>query len=128
MKAIPMKLNLKKASLVLQAARKIIRNEERWTEGALARDQDGNDCGTKSKQAVAFCALGAVTRINGPAQKSAVAFLREAARTVFNADMICKEVGPANTQDIFNVNDDMGHKDTLKMFALAIRRAKKAGK
>lgn len=126
-------LKFKKASLALQAARALIRSEKRWTQGELAvrarryynafiHDQPTVRCSTKAKNATAFCALGAVKRINGPAERRATAFLRQAGlKIVKNA------VGEGSDQDIFAVNDDMGHEATLKMFTLAIRQAKKAG-
>lgn len=119
MKMIPVKLNLKKASEVLEAARKIIRNEKRWTQQEFAVDDMGDSCSTRSKHARAFCALGAVRRINGPAQKSATAYLREAAKTLLNT------TGQASNDLIFHVNDSQGHTETLKMFGLAIRAAKR---
>lgn len=43
---------------VLRAARALI--AKGWTQGALARDAEGNDLGCDSEEAVSFCALGAV--------------------------------------------------------------------
>jgi hypothetical protein len=79
-------------------------------------------CSTKSKHATAFCALGAVQHVNGPAQRSATAFLREAAAVITGSGE------PRMNEDIFIVNDEMGHPYVLKMFKLAIKRAVAADK
>lgn len=120
MKEIPVRLNLSRASEVLEAARKIIRNEKRWVSHDLAVDAAGVTCPTTSKQAQAFCALGAVRRINGPQQRAATAYLRQAANVVSGAT----ESRPTN-DTIFHVNDTLGHPETLKMFQLAIKAARR---
>ena len=130
LKPIPVYPKFKKASQALAAARDLIRSEKRWTQNDLAVKTiyKGTDyeqtkaCSTKSPNAVAFCALGAVKRVNGPAEKSATAFLRQAA-----AKFLDEADTPIN-EDIFTVNDVWGHESTLKMFSLAIKSAKKAGK
>jgi len=130
LKPIPVYPKFKKASQALAAARDLIRNEERWVQNDLAVKtiykgtgyEQHRACSTKSPNAEAFCALGAVRRVNGPAEKSATAFLRQAA-----AKLLDETDTPINA-DIFTVNDEYGHKETLKMFSLAIKAAKKAGK
>ena len=124
----------KKASDALTAALRIISRPNRWTRGTQAvKFEDGFmiTCETKAekKTAEAFCALGAVDFVNGPAQKSAEYFLREAGKVI-----MAEEGGydvpfrPAVNQDIFDVNDDLGLEQTRKMFKLAIKNARKAGK
>jgi len=128
-----------KASDALRAARDLIRNKNRWTTGDLAvkyRDNETHRCTTKSKDAVAFCALGAVKRVNGPAEKAAIAFLRAAglhlrAQLASGESKVFYTPEPPYTvgdQDIFSINDDYGHEYVLRMFSRAIRQAKKAGK
>ena len=117
-----LKLNLKEAIEALKDARALIRKESHWAQHDLAVDDSGRSCGVKSKRAVAFCALGAVNRINGPAEKTASVFLREAAFSAMNRP----EGYRLTDGDIFAVNDDLGHSATLKMFTSAIQAAKKA--
>ncbi len=152
---IPKKLGYKKASSVLKAAASIIRNPKHWVTGYEAvREARPNEsswhtttrtiagehvevamCNTKADCAIAFCAMGAVKRINGPAERSALAYLREAGLYVANQNAkatgrpIDKTKKPMNYH-IFNINDgrQYGHKQVLKMFARAIRRAKADGK
>jgi hypothetical protein len=123
-------LKYKRASSALKAARKLIEDEKGWVQEYLAvstkespKTGDPVRCGTKSEHASAFCALGAVKRVNGPAERAAVAFLREAGRKILGDLAHDKD----NDQNIFDVNDDMGHKSTLKMFDIAIKAALKAG-
>jgi hypothetical protein len=113
----------------LEAARKLILPKKRWITDALARDKNGADCGVKSEAAEAFCALGAVKRINGPGEKKAIEILRKAAKEIIQnkrakgLEDAPLSVFPRN-QSIFQVNDDYGRKDTLAMFRRAIALAK----
>lgn len=146
----------RRASEVLQQAREILRHEERWITGDLAKAQepiyaedpqsgeitkdlvgvDSVECDTDSKEAVAFCALGAVNFVNGPAERSATAFLRQAAHRLSNPRELPQSAPSIDEfhddDDIFMVNDDGGskrnHKRVLRMFSMAIASAKKAEK
>lgn len=134
----------KKASEALTFARSILSKPGRWIEGALAGKRldeeyvehgveasSVTECKVKGKDAQAFCALGAVQFVNGPAQKLAEKYLRNAAlETRVKQGDDRDEVSDPETPDsnIFHVNDDLGHKLTIKMFNLAIRTAKKDGK
>jgi hypothetical protein len=90
------------------------------------------ECDTKSKDAMAFCALGAVQFVNGRAQKSAEGFLREAAvrlRAILAGEKALEEdIMRADDEDIFHINDELGLKETKRMFRMAIKAAQKAGK
>jgi len=123
----------KKPSEALKKALQILRRPGRWIIGNLAITYDegdteniGHSCDTKAekKTAMAFCALGAVQFVNGPAQKSAEGFLREAGKTISNPDGF----GMPTDDDIFRTNDHMGFEKTIEMFKLAIKNARKAGK
>jgi hypothetical protein len=132
----------RKASEVLDAARKVIRNKRRWITGNYAVDVNNESVGCQKKDkdrsyAVAFCAMGAVRFVNGPAEKSASQFLAMAAAIESkNAVLKGKELVYADgtesyypeEDDVTGFNDANSHKDALKMFARAIRMAKAAGK
>ena len=124
-----------KPSEALKKALDIIRRPGRWITGELAvgHDELGDQvvCNTKAgrKTAEAFCALGAVRFVNGPAQKSAEAFLREAGKIIYYEQKALSTPDRAGSDyDIFAVNDNYGLKPTIKMFKLAIKNARKAGK
>lgn len=120
------------ASEALIAAKRIIQDERRWVTSELAvmQELDSREngklivvdvvaCGTKAKNAVAFCALGALQFVNGPAQRKAIGFLREAGKKILGKDEV-------RNNSIMSVNDELGHRDTMRMFTLAINAAKKA--
>jgi hypothetical protein len=127
-----------KPSEALKKALDILRRPGRWVQGELARgyDEDGNhfSCDSKATRhnAEAFCALGCIRFINGPAQKSAEAFLREAGKQIqygglgYEQSYIDKM--KATNGSIFHVNDTLGFKRTIEMFKLAIKKARAAGK
>ena len=128
----------KLASEALTQAMNIIRDTRRWTQSELAVSQeiskvdgqtvvlDTESCETKAKNAVAFCALGAVEFVNGPAQRRAVAFLREAGKKVCITEKEALPDDEAGNDHIFFINDEVGHRATMRMFTLAIKAAKKA--
>lgn len=132
----------KKASEALAFAKSIISKPGRWVQDNFAVSYDFdqledlklmsfgdlsiNVCEVKSKNAEAFCALGAVQFVNGPAQKQAEKFLREAAAVVSRNKKTDPDYQSTNN-DIFEVNDLQGFEDTKKMFTIAIRNARKAG-
>jgi hypothetical protein len=105
----------------LTAARNLIRNH--WAKNALAKDCNGKQCPVKSERAEAFCALGAVKRINGPGEKAAIKILRLAAKEELRARK--KKFFSFNNALIFTVNDSIGKKAVLSMFRRAIAIAKK---
>lgn len=122
-----------KASEALFAAKNLIKDKRRWVQYALAVKTGKGyfwetriliPCSTKAKNAVAFCALGAVKRINGPAEHEATVFLREAGLYI----RYKRPRRNPKTEDILFVNDIKGHKATMKMFHRAILQARKAGK
>lgn len=49
---------------ILCGARELISDPERWTIGALARDCNGDPTYYKYDDAVKFCAVGAICRVN----------------------------------------------------------------
>lgn len=46
---------------VLQDAREVIADENRWTQNAWARDADGHDINEHKPEATCFCLLGALS-------------------------------------------------------------------
>jgi hypothetical protein len=125
----PLKFKVDSPVHALQLARKLIKPFRYWTVGSLAegKDKDGDihSVGVKSTKAEAFCALGALLRVNTRHQKRAKFFLQQAAAEYMGTDPIY-----AREADIFDVNDrgqdKETHREVLKMFARAIQLAKKA--
>lgn len=94
----------------LKAARELIRPYDRWVTGYLAVDGNGRDLETsvKSPEAEAFCALGALRRVNGKFQKDATKFLALAIEMAQNPSSESFPIFIAET--ITNNNDRGGRK------------------
>ena len=121
----------------LKAAYKILKDEERWTQGTLASVpiyDDGDDAkeildwdrrnedltGIDDPNAK-FCALGAIQHVDGPGEKLAEEFLIQAATEIcLEQDQTVSE----DQDDVFTVNDEIGYDETLDMFERAIKLAK----
>ena len=104
---------------VLVKARELISDPERWTHGVYARDAKGESCFDSSDEATCFDALGALNRVSGTrmrARTSASSFLYEAIDSV------------PSPYSIGEINDQLGHEATLKIFDRAIELATKEAK
>jgi len=134
----PVKFKVKSPVHALELARGLVRPFRHWTVGALAVDAEhieddgtlsGRELKPKSAKAEAFCALGALLRVNTKHAKMAEAFLSHAAWQI-NYDNPPEAEDRPDRQEIFTLNDNARDKEThkrvLKMFTLAIRLAKKA--
>lgn len=96
----------------LLAARDLIADEERWCQGAIARDAEGNDTAAGNAAAVAFCAEGAALVVGS--WKKMGPYLQTAANSLYDTVF-------------FRVNDDLGHEAVMEVYDYAIRLAKDAG-
>jgi hypothetical protein len=135
--AFPLKFRVRSPRHALELARDLIRPIRNWTQGSLARGAALNrdpECRpkvrVKSPQAEAFCALGALRRVNTRHEKPAQKFLVQAAADICRPDDTPRdrEQYPPSENDIFDVNDAYGHRDVMNMFRRAITLAKRAEK
>ncbi len=103
-------------------AKQLISHPENWTKGSFAIDENGHQVMPNSKDAVAFCALGAVKR----ATRSGVV-------TTFVAD-VCVNTLVRSLPDRkpyryfiseFNDHPEIGHADVLGLFDRAIEEQRK---
>jgi hypothetical protein len=121
----PVKFKVKSPVHALELAKELIRPFRHWTTGALAvaHIDSGIEVAPKSAKAEAFCALGALQRVNTKHGRRAQKFLEQAA-CIMKGD--CLE--SACDLDIFDINDferdKTTHRAVLKMFTKAIRLAK----
>lgn len=103
---------------VLEAARGLISEPTRWTQGALARDARGEQCFANVPRAVQWCAIGALERVTTDvvAKRGARLRLQTAAECLFRE--VCDEaiVLPAAA-----VNDSLDHTAVLQMYDCAIK-------
>jgi hypothetical protein len=128
----PLKFKVKSPSHALALARALVGPFRRWTTDMLATDDPDatytGEISPKDARAQAFCALGALRRVNTKHEKRAEYFLQKAAAFMrYGTD-----IEGFNQDDIFEVNDRVRNKEThgkvLKMFTKAIQLAKKAEK
>ena len=77
---------------VLAAARELISDKNRWCQGSEAEDAAGRWILPSHLNAVRWCALGAVEKVSDISR----------ALDIF-----------ADTMDVININDDMGHEAIL---------------
>lgn len=94
------------ATAILSQAQDLIRNPQRWTQEAVARDKFGNEVLPTEERASRFDMVGAIQRIPAPADEygAAIRSLRQA----------------CGAQSIFEFNDAHGHKAVVKAFGRAI--------
>jgi len=97
-----------KVSELLKQAKSLIEDEEHWCCGLPAKDKAGNLCFAESPEAVSWCSVGALWKINPPSriENGAYALLR-------------KHMG----MNIDNFNDSYTHKEVMKAWDAAIQEA-----
>jgi hypothetical protein len=88
----------------LKAARDLISDPARWTQGAFARDATGAKSRLYLEQAVCFCAVGAIRRVYVPP----VAI-----------GSLLKQL-PKDCQTLGHFNDTHTHAEVLALFDAAI--------
>jgi hypothetical protein len=99
---------------ILKAARDLIADETKWTQGCSAKDAKGEYVSPLSVEAVCFCAIGAVSKVSG--QPAFVADKSEPARYLW-------EVIGVRDQFVFEFNDTHTHPEVIALFDKAIARA-----
>jgi len=96
----------------LRAAKLLLTDPAKWTQGAFARDASGYQVKSGSPVAVAWCAVGALIRSGSPFDRS-IRFLNDA--------------GPKAFEGVPDYNDALfHHADLLAWFDRAITLAEQA--
>jgi hypothetical protein len=92
----------------LKAARQLITDPAKWTQGEFARDVDGSASFALSERAHCYCALGALEKVIGrPDYTDAYDKLWRVCRTKFGTDVAA-------------FNDTHTHAEVLALFDAAI--------
>lgn len=104
---------------ILVAARTLLSNRSRWTQGAFAKTEKGRVIGPTEANAACFCAMGACRHIGGDTQVAHQAedALDRAAFAKFgdtDQNVVC----------IVGVNDELGYEQTLQCFDAAIEETR----
>jgi hypothetical protein len=99
----------------LRAARELIADPERWTQGVFARDAEGRSVDPSDDRAVRWCAAGAIWRVATVAHGWCDAYwlARDAAER-------------AHDSGLTEVNDRLGHQAVLRVLDQAIAAAEGA--
>lgn len=92
---------------ILVDARKAIEDPEHWTQGACARDAQGNEVDETSRFAASWCAVGATYKALRAARQDMATQLIDALSRACNAS-------------ISEYNDTHTHEEVLAMFDKAI--------
>lgn len=95
-------------SQILREARKLIEKPENWTQGAYARDKDGNEVDVCDDAACCFCSMGAVALAAGGQQNGALARM---------------ELTKFTLAGVAAFNDVYSHAEVLSLFSKAIAAA-----
>ena len=106
------------AVAVLERARELISDPERWTQRAFARNSVGEATSASGPGATCWCALGAIAREEGRSGSGAVRQLREGAGLH----------GTGTYLGIADFNDVSTHAEVLAAFdkAIALGRGDRA--
>jgi hypothetical protein len=94
---------------VLKAARRLIENEERWTQGAAACDANGRYREAQSPFATCWCGVGVLTKVGATGT-----VWHDAYNALDRATMHLHGVNPVR------VNDDLGHQAIMLSYDRAI--------
>lgn len=95
---------------ILRAARARIEDPKDWFQGWYAATAEGKSTGTKSADAVCWCAYGALICAGSHEKSPEAVILEKQARRLFRKDLI-------------DTNDKAGHAAVLKVFDAAIAAA-----
>lgn len=95
----------------------LLSDSNRWTQGWLAKTKEGKSCITHSKDAYAFCFLGAISKssnINDVDKRMAVR------AEIHNVVEKAIKIYIGKAQSIEQFNDCRSHHDVLKVIDIAI--------
>ncbi len=104
---------------ILQAARDLLSDPKRWTQGIFARRENGSTCSTFAPEAFSFCSRGALIKVRPDdavfqSYAEAYAFLEKCVPEVY-----------VGTEPVAHWNDhpDTTHAEVLAVFDKAIALA-----
>lgn len=96
----------------LQNARDLITDPNKWTKRSFAKDSHGNSVSATSSRAVCFCSIGALEHVsNGIGYEKSLNILQSIAPLY-------------TTVIVYNDSYNTTHDDILKLFDVAIEKAK----
>lgn len=109
-----------KISEALIQGKSLIQNPEHWTQGAFARNREGDRRWSNDEDAVCFCSLGAVSRVTNRLED----------RTDPQGNDIYYHIThyleTAMGEPVSTFNDEHTHTEVMAMWDKAIEAAKRA--
>lgn len=96
---------------ILIAARALITPPDKWTQGEIARDDEGNATSPTAMDAVCWCAQGAIAKVAGGHYLIGAFYARDTLRKVAG-------------NKVFNFNDGHTHAEVLAALDRAIELAR----
>lgn len=105
----------------LQGARELIATPDKWTQGHIARDKDGEPCDVLSEDAVCFCAIGALYKVVGIEPLYYAGADESKIGVLVGAEALMRAAINGLPADY---NDRSTHDDVMTMFNSAIVRAR----
>lgn len=113
-----------KISEVLKAARELITDPKRWTQGWFARTIQDGQVGPEHKFAVCFCSLGALYKAEPGLWQLEEDGDGDGQETTSDAiEFLQKFCDGHHGMDIAMFNDNRTHKEVLELFDKAIEEA-----
>jgi len=100
---------------ILEAARDLIANPARWTQGDFARDEGGVGVNADNGDAVCWCAVGGVRKV--------AESIGELYEPNILLDRASGELYPESESNVVWVNDRLGHDAVLRVYDRAIELA-----
>ena len=89
-------------------AMRVIRTADRWTQGARARDRQGNEVPPRDRSAVQWCSIGAVEKVS---------------RSRDERDKVLDKLAETSERlygcSLEDTNDLMGYPETMRVFKTA---------
>lgn len=101
---------------VLIAARKLLSSPSCWTQGEYARDEEGEERDPNDSDAICWCAMGAIGKINEE-------LYYQWDKIDIDNNLLSKAAKELFDTDIVTVNDVLGHIAVLQMYDRAIEIA-----
>lgn len=102
------------ARTVLEQARALLTDRERWCQGTLAFDAEGLECDPQEGSACRWCLVGAIRHVS-----SLTTFAYAQAQQTLVTTLL--DLTNGDHEDVTVYNDETSHEAVLELLDLAIR-------
>ena len=105
---------------ILTAARELLAHGDRWTKERAAERADGLSTDVHARDAIRFCAVGALYRVSDISENGPYNDAQEAIASVLRAQSLTLSDDPFSAIVSWNDADDRTHADVIAIFDAAI--------